>query len=568
MAVREDCIHAGIESEPGTSGGPSDGPVPATGDLVMLEERPRAPMPNLTRKRVVVVLAVIAVWGAFVRLWNVGARPFWRDEAWVAAALRDLSYADLLRQTDVPLPPLFAVTSKLVGQVVLPPEMGHRVPAAVWGMLVPPLVYLAARVLRAPRALALGAAGLAASSLMLVIWSRELKHYSFEGLISVLIAWLVFRARRARTRREYGLVGTAIVAVGVAAPWYAYGAVFPMLSVLPLLFWPAPRCGARRRGVWLGLAGLAALAASTLGVWAAVGRAQAAVPALANFAALWYPNPLDGQSWFHIAGYAAATTFTMFLPGDWCLPARTEQDFLVLALVVAVVWLLALLGVATWPRSGRVELACWVLGPWLIMFAAALARWYPFALPRMMQFCVPPMTLALTAGVLAVGRGASHLVVGRGAPAMLAIVLLGVLPGPYVLRQALTQCYGVFQDFPAALRALGEQRRPGELVFVDVTAAPCVRYYAPDLAPPVIAVPTAGGTLCATGVDEREVARKCATRGGRRFWVLYVGEPRGNLRCPSLDVIRKGGYRLEVRASCGGGSESAGAAELVLAQRP
>lgn len=525
------------------------------------------PMRPLGTKYVVLVLCVAAGWGAFVRLWNVGARPFWRDEAWVATALRDLSYGELMGQTGVPVPPLFAVTAKLSGQVVQPPELGYRLPAGIWGVLVVPLVYATARTLRAPRTLALGAAGLAASCLMLVIWSREAKQYSFEGFVSVLIALLTFRARRARAARELRLLGVAIALVCLVAPWYGYGAVFPIISVLPLLLILKPVSGARRRGICVAAAGLLGLVIGVAGVWAVAARGQAAAPALAKFAALWYPDPLVLRSWVHIAGYAAVTSHVFFFPADWCLPVRTEQDRLCLALLVTGVWLLTLIGLVAWPRTGRFELACWVCGPWLTMFAAGLAHCYPFAIPRMMQFCAPPIVLAATAGVVVLARGLCHVIGRRGGPALITLMFLGALPGVYVVRHTWTHCYGPHQDFPAALRLLQEQRRPGELVFVDLTAAPCVQYYAPDLLPPIIAVPTCNGTLCPAQVDERSLARRSAMIGGPRFWILYVDEPRGSLHTPSLEVIRKWGYTLEVVASCGGGTDSAGSAEVLLARR-
>ena len=185
----------------------------------------------------------------------------------------------------------------------------------------------------------------------------------------------------------------------------------------------------------------------------------------------------------------------------------------------------------------------------------------------MMQFCAPPLVLAATAGVVVLARGLSRMICRRGAPALIACLLLGALPAAYVIRQPLSHRYWVYHDFPAALRILQDQRRPGELVFVDLLAAPCVQYYAPALAPPVIAVPTRIGTLCPLHVDPLSLARQSAQIGGPRFWILYVDEPGGNLYAPSLEVIRKWGYTIDVVASCGSGSESAGSAQLLVAQR-
>ncbi len=523
-------------------------------------------MRPLGTKYVILVLGVATAWGAFARLWNVETRSFWRDEAWVASAVRDHSCPDLLRQSTVPMPPLFAVTAKLTGQLVQPPELGLRLPAGLWGALAVPLVYAAARALRAPRTLALGATGLAASCLMLVIWSRELKHYSFEGLVSVAIALLVFRVRRARSTRGVCLLGGVIAAVCLIAPWYGYGSIFPIVSMLPLLVILKPVSGTRRRSACIGLGGLLLLAVGVTAVWFSAARGQAADPALVKFGALWYPNVLDGRSWVHTAGYAAVTSYIFFFPQDWCLPAQSGQDRLLLAVLVVGVWMLALVGVLGWPWKSRVELCCWLLGPWLTLLAAALAHRYPFALPRVMQFCAPAMVLAVTAGAFFLTRGLSRMLLRRGAPALLALMFLGVLPAAYVFQQAAVHRYSVRQDFPAALSVLREQRRSGELVFVDHTAAPGVTYYAPHLSPPIVTAPTASGTLCPDDRDPADLARRAARTAGERFWILYVDEPPGNLHSASLEAIRRSGYVLEVVASCGG-TRGAGAAMVLVARR-
>ena len=98
-------------------------------------------MPRLHSGLVALFLAVCVAWGAFVRTWNLGGRPFWCDEAWVATLLRDLSPAQLLRQTDTPLPPLFALAADWIGHRFGPPEVAWRLLPAACGVLVVPLVY-------------------------------------------------------------------------------------------------------------------------------------------------------------------------------------------------------------------------------------------------------------------------------------------------------------------------------------------------------------------------------------------------------------------------------------------
>jgi hypothetical protein len=339
------------------------------------------------------------------------------------------------------------------------------------------------------------------------------------------------------------------------------------VSVVPLLLILKPASGPRRHSICVGAAALLALAVGLTTVWLAAARGQAAEPTLAERTAVWYPDFRVSRSWAHAAGYMAASSHAIFLPGDWWLPVKTERDLFCLSLSAASVWLLTLIGLVAWPCRGRLELCCWVVGPWVTMLAAGLAHRYPFAVPRMMQFSAPSIALAASVGVALLARGVSHLVCGRGAPALIGLMFLGALPAAWAFRQASMHRYWVHHDFPAALRILQEQRRSGEPVFVDLSAAPCVQYYGSDLAPPVIAVPTAGGTFCPLQVNPLDLARRCASLAGQRFWILYSDEAHGELQSPTLEVIRKCGYTIKMVASCDGGGESLCSADVLVARR-
>ncbi len=511
-------------------------------------------------------LAAFVVWGAFARTWNLGTRPFWRDEAWVAGQVRNLGYAELLRQTATPLPPLFAAAAKLTGTCTGPPERGLRLAQAVAGIGVIPLVYAAARALRGPRSLALAAAGVAASSLMLVIWSRELKQYSFEALASVGAAALVFTARRARTRSRFVLCMAGFGALCALAPWFGYGAIFPLLALLALLIIAPPTTGPRSRGLLAGAVCTLVFAASFWLLWNLAAAAQCSEPSLQRYMAARYLglDPVLLQRGF---GHFASGTFMLLFPASWFLPVAYEWQLLLLVAGAAGLWLLALIGVLAWVRGGRLELAAWLFGPLLLLAAAAFLRKYPFGIERMMLFWAPPMILAVTAGVTALWRGAWGLLARRGGPALATAPLLGAVIAPLAWLHASDHRYWAMHDFPAVLATLEDRRSADEPVFVELTAAPCVRYYAPQLPPPVTWTPTVAGTVAPLGTDRRELLRQTVRRGPRRIWVLCTDEHASDPVRELSEVLAAAGYAIEVVDRVGPPAHWAGSAALLRATR-
>jgi uncharacterized membrane protein len=523
-------------------------------------------VPRLSSRATAAILVGLCAVGLFLRLGNLGSRPFWRDEAWVAEAIRDLPYGQLLRQTDVPLPPLFAVAAKAIGTVCGPPEWAWRLLPALAGLAVVPLAYAAARTLGAPRCIALALTGLCDMSALLVIWSRELKQYALEALFSALIAVLIFRLRRANRAQARWWYG-GIVVVALVAPWFAYGAVFPIAALLPLLLMRGVRENARKRFVGPGLAGLAALLVGFLSVWLTAARGQAADAALAEYSSLWYLPLGDPGQWARPLAHVAATTLMLLYPPEWLAPMSTFWQVVAFNGLTVIHVLLAIIGIAFWPRRGRREIAWWVLAPVLAMAVAAALGRYPLGVERMMQFWAPPVLLAIGMGVAVVWRHLAGAVLRRPGHALLTVVGLGVLPLAYMIREPLECRYYIYHDFPAVLTTLEQKRQPGEPVFVELFAAPCVRYYAPDLAPPVVFTPVTAGTILKPGTDVEALARDVARSTFRRFWILDTNEFSNSLDRAELQAIRKQGFNVEVVERRGHLWTASGAAELLCATR-
>ncbi|UCF34573.1 MAG: glycosyltransferase family 39 protein [Phycisphaerales bacterium] len=491
------------------------------------------------------VLLVIVAMGAYVRLADAGQRPFWADEAWVAQAVRENSYLELFAQTELPMPPLYSIAIKLVGELVKPPELGLRLLPLCCSVACVPLSYVVVRRLRAPRTMALVATALVAANPLLV-GSRDLKQYQIEALLSLTLAWLVFSYRRKEGASRWWFLFAPMLLVCLLGPWLGYGFVFPATAILGVLILLAPVAGGRRSCLVAGSLGLLVLGVSTLGVLQFVAWKQAAHPALIDFTENWYIHPLDLQAWQRAAGYGALTTTMTMVPFEWISEGGVPW-VIVCGVAAPLMWILALVGLRGWPRPGGWEVGIWMLGSWLLMLGAAVAGQYPFAAPRMMAYWALAMALPLATGLVRLLRGITIVLTRRGGPGMVASLLLALLA---VAHLPWVRAYWVYQDFPALLETLREQRRPGEIVIAAVMASPSVRYYAEPRDRAIILMPTAAGTCRVPDLDYNSLVSDSIPYGATRWWLLTTSRRREQmvLRMLETDLRRRYEYRLVAEA--------------------
>lgn len=465
------------------------------------------------------LLGSVLLAGGFVRVWRLPERGFWRDEAWVADTVLHNGFAHLLTQGDVPLPPLFAVVTKALGSAVGPPELGLRLLPLLCGLAVPLLAYLAARAAQAPCTLAATAAILCAFSLSLVIWSRALKQYEVEAFASTLAAWLTFGLGRwTGTRRAVGAIGLGLVCL--TAPWLGYSSVFALTALLVALT-VMPGSGRRTR-VILALCLAAVLALSAAATFQVAAGAQAQHPALAQFWQNWYIDLSSPRSLMRAVCLAAFGTTHMLVPVIWF----ASFDNLVFLLTAAPIWALAAVGLCRWPRRYRVPVACFVIGPWLLMLAAAFVHRYPFTMQRLVVFTAPALLMAVAAGLVTAGRACAGVLTGRRGAGMVSAAVIAFVPALYIWQVAWQGRYWSHDDYPRLLSVLKEQRRFNEPVWVTAKAAPPVRYYA--------------GKPCSfRGV--RVTFRPCASRNGPRGHTQPTPLRKGLAPCDSRGWMPPGG---------------------------
>ena len=327
-------------------------------------------------------LAAAVVVGVVVRVALLGAKPFWRDEAWVVLLLGDPSSA-VAGGRPVPLGFLWATA--LGWALPLPLELALRwLPLCAGIALLPALARLAA-ALGAGATATVAAVWLAAGLPALVYYSRELKPYGLDALLAVVVPLLTLRGLDGSRPARLALVGVLAL-----TPWLTFGALFPVLAVLAWGWaarWRGLAADARRD--WAIATG--AFLVSVLGVWAFAWRGQVAGPGLRLF---WTAYLLGGADLSLPQKVVAAAERYLALSMSYLFPLPLALPALALAIV----------GAATWPAPHRAFLLWLHLGTAAFCIAAVVTDHYLLAQGRLLLFVAPTLLLWIAHAFAEIGR--------------------------------------------------------------------------------------------------------------------------------------------------------------------
>ncbi|MGQ9921306.1 MAG: glycosyltransferase family 39 protein [Desulfobacca sp.] len=414
--------------------------------------------------------------GIFFRVYGVGARSLWTDEAWVALAATQPTPAAALAGGKS-TPPLYLLTVWVLVQLLGASETVLRLTSVLFGIGALLLFWpLASRLL--PPWPAVAACALVSVSPRLVYFSKELKQYSADVFFAVLAFWLV--ERQLRRGGQGGWLGlTAALALGL-------GFSFPLVFVLPVaagvLWWHLP--GARRAVAW----SFGTLALVFLLFYLFLVRGQVD-PELLLYWQADFPE-LSGLGPFFTWLGAAWWRFGRYFFADWRVLPGT-------ALVV--------LGLVATARQGRARVIWYFLGPLLLALAAAFAHRYPFmgraGGVRLMLFAAPMLYLATGAGIGALGGWLWRLTASRQAPpapvdpaadprppqlgrratavCLLGLYLLAVFLWlrPVFLWQENLRPEMNREEIAPLIRYLETHRRPGDAIYLYYFAIDPFRFY-------------------------------------------------------------------------------------------
>jgi hypothetical protein len=403
-------------------------------------------------------LCLLGIFGVAVvfRMWDLGARNLWTDEAWVAlAALAPTPQEALALGRSTPA--FYTLTLWGLVQVLGGSEAVLRSLSLAFGVGAVVLFWLLARRLTTPAASLLGLA-LVAVSPVLVYFSKELKQYSGDAFFAVLVFWLA-----ERLKEHPGNTGwLSLALVGPLALGFSHGAVFVLPVVLVVLWLETPRAG------WFRVVGLGAF-------WGL---------ALAAFYLLVYRGQVDSE----LVAYWALDfpDFSGLLPFlTWFVGALGRYFhyffnyffFTTWGWLWGVLFVMAGLGVLVWEGPRRL-LLYWG-GPLLLTFGAAAVHRFPFMGhyngSRLLLFSAPWLYLIAAAGMATVFTWLWRRPWPWLAPVVAALIL--ITSQPLALVQENLRPQANRQELKPLVAYLQSHLLPNDEIYVYFHAIYPFKYY-------------------------------------------------------------------------------------------
>jgi hypothetical protein len=315
--------------------------------------------------------------GIFFRVYDLGQRNLWTDEAWVALAAAQPTPGAVL-QAGKSTPPLYLLTVWGMVQAFGRNETALRLTSCLLGLGTLFLLWPLAQALLPPWS-ALTVFALGSISNRLVYFSKELKQYSADIFFAGLIFFLVERQVQ-RQGRDGWLLFTALLAIGLG---FSHPLVFIFPVAALVLWWKLPQA---RTVILLSFA---ALALAFFGYYWFFFRRQVD-PDLLVYWQCDFPATTCGRDFVCWLG-AAWSRFGRYFFNDWGAP-------------LGFVFLLS--GLVFFARSSKPRVIWYFFGPLLAALAAAFAQRYPFmghaGGVRLMMFNAPMLLIVTGTGIAAI----------------------------------------------------------------------------------------------------------------------------------------------------------------------
>jgi hypothetical protein len=413
-------------------------------------------------------------------------RSLWFDEAALAVNIVERPVAGLFRplgfHQGAPLG--FLVVEKTLTSVLGPGEFALRLFPLACGLLTLFLAAGVARLYVSHRAVPIAVA-LVALNPSLIYYSSEVKQYSTDALVTLLLLWAF--ATPAKSDLS-GMRMAALAAIGSAAVWFSHPAVFLLANAG--IVWLVSARSDKRRVVRLSLV-LTVWAASFVTVYLVSLRHLANDRTLLDFWGQYFP-PIP------IGSHTVVWLFDVF-----CASMRDPGGLAILPGMVLFV-----VGWGGLRRRNR-TFRWIVFGTWAALLLAGFTHRYPLG-GRLLIFAVPIMLLLVAEGVAMVCDRLPQ------APLVEVAVACLILSLP-----ALNTIRGVSAAQPDDIRPVIEYAKaravPSDRWYVYFQAQPQMRYYSDVLGKPVkweLGSDCGGDAAC----DARDVD---SLGGASRVWIVF-----------------------------------------------
>ena len=171
--------------------------------------------------------------GIFIRLFQLGWRSFWLDEAFLANIIvmeniEEIFNVDQYFSFSFP-PPLFTIIIHFISNTFQPNEFNLRLIPAISGILCLPLVYTLTKSFFDKQTAAI-ALFLCSFNSFFIFFSKELKQYTTEALFALLAIYITEKVIENNKARLFGYFFiTCLLGFGFS---HSFVFIFPILSIV------------------------------------------------------------------------------------------------------------------------------------------------------------------------------------------------------------------------------------------------------------------------------------------------------------------------------------------------
>jgi 4-amino-4-deoxy-L-arabinose transferase-like glycosyltransferase len=405
------------------------------------------PRPYLTAVAVALVLGI----AVYFRLYDLGGRNLWTDEAWVALAAMKPSARNALAASQS-TPPFYILSLWAAVHLWGHSEVVLRGLSFFFGVGTLVLVWRLGRSLvEIPAALL--ALTMVAFSPIMVYYSKELKQYSGDAFFAVLVVWLAERLQTTQGQRGWLVLTLA----GIVGLGFSHPLIFTLPVVATALWATMP---AVRRSHLALVSGAWVLAFATYYI---LFFHQKMDPELVAYWTQDYPNFSGLVPFIKWLG-SALYRYCWYFLGEW-----------------GVFWgpVLLAAGMVSLALQGRARVLFYLGGPLLLAFGAACLHRYPFMAHyggnRLMLFSAPVLYLLVAAGGWA-GFAWLWRHRQRGLALLTTGVLLVALHPQKLIRENLYPLNNR-EEIQPLVAHLEANLKPRDLVYVYYFAVAPFKYY-------------------------------------------------------------------------------------------